>query len=122
MKAFDYDKAKAGAEICTKDGNSVRVVCWDKSGKGKKQIVALIMIEGAEKLLLYKKDGTPESTQEDGMRLMMKPVLKEGWVVIPSEQGDDTIAIDEGVIYTDYNVALAAKDDGFKIGHVTWEE
>lgn len=29
MKPFDLEAAKAGAPVCTREGHSVRIVCWD---------------------------------------------------------------------------------------------
>lgn len=40
MKPFDLEKAKAGAEVCTRDGRKVRIICTD--AKGNYPIVALV--------------------------------------------------------------------------------
>lgn len=41
MKQFDIEQAKAGAQLCTRDGRSVRALCYDKLGGFP--IVALVM-------------------------------------------------------------------------------
>ncbi len=46
MKEFDYEKARAGARLCTRDGRPARIVSWDaKSPDGVYPIVALVQLD-----------------------------------------------------------------------------
>lgn len=42
MERFNIEKAKAGAEICTRNGSSVRIICYDRKSSDGECIVALI--------------------------------------------------------------------------------
>lgn len=78
MKEFDYEKAKAGAPVCTRRGEHIRILCWD--AKGDYPIVALKNEENSEYPMTYTKDGR-FCKSEDGMDdLVMAPVKHEGWV------------------------------------------
>ena len=52
MKEFDYEKAKAGAPVCTREGKPARIIFWDAKGisnDGKQYpIVALLEEDGVE--------------------------------------------------------------------------
>lgn len=129
MKKFDYNKAKAGAEICTKSGNNVRVVCWDKNSNGTKQMVVLIERAGTEKILLYNTDGTPDSYQDDGMELIMKPKLHDGWVLVLNGGDDEQQPIvgEGGYIYETEQDAYESNEETVnrginRIAHIVWEE
>lgn len=79
MREFNLEKAKAGYPICTRDGHSVRVICWDFNN-GHSPIIALIKDERGERIGLFDSNGDGLTTN-----LMMAPVKREGWVNIYKE-------------------------------------
>lgn len=81
MKEFNLEKAKQGAKVCTRDGRSVRILCFD--AKGEYPIVALVDYKGGEGVEIYTKGGKfgrnglcPERD------LMLVGEKHEGWVVV----------------------------------------
>lgn len=56
MKEFDLEKAKAGAELCTRKGLPARIICYDRVEEDY-PIVALTLIDGFEDPDCYTKDG-----------------------------------------------------------------
>ena len=56
---FDIEKAKQGAKIVTRDGDNVRILCYDsKYYDGQRPIVAEIDKNCEIRLATYAKDGT----------------------------------------------------------------
>lgn len=51
LKPFDLEKAKASAEVCTRDGRKARIICFDK--KGIYPVIALINCKEIEKINSY---------------------------------------------------------------------
>lgn len=87
MKPFDLDLAKAGHPVCTRDGRSARIICFDR--KGSKPIVALILEDNKEYEYqrFYYSDGKfllpgilPGTESKDD--LVMASTKKEGWINI----------------------------------------
>lgn len=62
IENFDIEKAKAGAKVVTRDGEEVRIICFDKKYN---QIVALV--GEFEDIVLYNQNGKQEQfdTQSD---------------------------------------------------------
>jgi len=87
MKEFDYEKAKAGAPVCTREGRKVRIVCFDVKGD-KYPILALAENPNGvdEDIMWYTRDGKyydPELQFGQSVDDLMMPTLKhEGWVNI----------------------------------------
>ena len=79
MKEFDLAKAKAGGAVCTRDGHSARIVCFDARNE-RFPIVALVECDGVELPFQYKHNGKYLDVHMDGHDLMMAGVKKEGWV------------------------------------------
>jgi hypothetical protein len=83
MKAFDLKETKAGMPVCTKSGNSVRILAFDFGGDYP--ILAAITIDGKEQTAFYLNDGTykgPSSVSDDSMNLMMKTTPVEKFIFI----------------------------------------
>lgn len=78
LKPFNFEAAKAGKPVCTRDGRKARIICFD--AKGDKPIIALIEMGVAETTNNYPIDGKAISTKETPCDLMMLPEKKEGWV------------------------------------------
>ena len=78
LKPFDFEAAKAGKPVCTRDGRKARIICFDTINKGNYPIIALLEDKGCEATFYYNKDGKCNvGTERD---LMMLPEKKEGWV------------------------------------------
>lgn len=80
LKPFDFEAAKAGKPVCTRDGRKARIICFDTINKGNYPIIALLEDKGCEAIFYYNKDGKCNvGTERD---LMMLPEKKEGWINI----------------------------------------
>lgn len=126
MKEFDYEKAKAGAPVCTRDGRPARIICWDANAKwddDKFPIVALIDddVDG-EVAQTYTTDGRmypPEVRDDD---LMMATVKHEGWINIhKTDCGYEPSAL---VHISEYLAKVAAdgNKDYITTVKIEWEE
>lgn len=133
MKDFDYDRAYAGAAVCTKDGIPVRIVCWDADIRFDGNTYPILALVSSHKDMVG--DESPVSYTEDGKRLRgmdsrldlaMVPVKREGWVnLYMSEDG-----IKEAGEYVGRNIFVSeesAKEEAVSIGYITtahieWEE
>ena len=83
MKGFNYDLAKAGLPVCTRERKPVRIICWDARTlyrDDKYPIVALIDDGDEEYINTYGIDGYVYSGREDPDDLMMVPAKYEGWI------------------------------------------
>lgn len=55
MKRFDFQKAKAGAPVETRDGHKARILCFDR--KVDHKILALVDYESGELVMTYTETG-----------------------------------------------------------------
>ena len=82
MKPFDYNEAKQGKPVCTRDGCKVRILCWDFEGgiTIPHPIIALIRTKGQDMVNYYTIEGKsllPHSEYD----LFMDTIVKlEGYV------------------------------------------
>lgn len=83
FKEFNLEAAKAGKPVCTRDGRSVRIICFD--AKGDKPIIALIEMGVAETPNNYPIDGKAIPTKETPCDLMMLPEKKSGWIKVKKD-------------------------------------
>ncbi|HCP43597.1 MAG TPA: hypothetical protein DIT83_08795 [Barnesiella intestinihominis] len=91
LKPFDFEAAKAGKPVCTRDGRKARIICFDTINKGNYPIIALLEDKGCEAIFYYNKDGKCNvGTERD---LMMLPEKKEGWVNLCKNNYGDTLAV-----------------------------
>lgn len=91
MKPFNLEQAKAGAPVCTRDGQPVRIVCYDL--KGHKNYPILTLVEspvGVESTVSYALNGHHSLDSETGIDLMMASVKREGWVNLYALHSDVT--------------------------------
>lgn len=118
LKPFDFEAAKAGKPVCTRDGRKVRIICFDTINKGNYPIIALLEDKGCEAIFYYNKDGKCNvGTERD---LMMLPEKKEGWINIYKDF-EDTVCC----AYLTKEDAL--KNRSIEYGYITtikieWEE
>lgn len=122
MKEFDIEKAKAGAPVCTRNGNPVRIICWDAKDPNF-PIVALVDSDDVETVENYTDDGFWLKDKTDNeLNLMMASVKREGWVNIFGKKGLNSCG---GFIYPSIE---RAKEDGeqceeyITTTHIAWEE
>lgn len=91
MKEFDYEKAKAGAPVCTRDGKPARIIFWDARSATPNgdhyPIVALIEEEnGIEYPNTFAKNGLSYLDRQDPDDLMMADIKHEGYVIMCKAQ------------------------------------
>ena len=84
LKPFDLEKAKSGKPVCTRAGNKVRIICFDRKDEDNQYpIVALIQEDGRESVSIFSEDGhAAPNGIETPIDLMMLPEKHEGWVNI----------------------------------------
>ena len=81
MKPFNLEQAKAGAPVCTRDGQPVRIVCYDLKGNKHYPILALVKSPvGVEATVNYTLSGHQSLYSDTGIDLMMASIKREGWV------------------------------------------
>ena len=128
MKEFDYEKAKAGAPVCTRDGRPARIIYWDAkiTYDGKiYTIIALIEEKGEQYIMTYDNNGNivagTNGRQED---LVMAPVRHEGWVYLYYDGPE--VCTSHCVFRTKEDASKAAREivrDGeTQIIKIEWEE
>lgn len=73
LKPFDIEKAKAGAEVCTRDGHKARIICFDRKTEGDYTILALIggNYPKEEYILYFRADGKRIAEADSGIDLML---------------------------------------------------
>lgn len=82
MKPFNLEEAKQGKPVCNREGNDVRIICFDKRSKYNTPIVALHGdFDGQEEVRVHRNDGSWAS-KESKHDLFMKGEKREGWVNI----------------------------------------
>lgn len=119
MKEFDYEKAKAGAPVCTRDGRPAKIIYWDAAGDDP--IVALVNIgEHFQDALMYQKNGRFYSGEENKEDLMMVGRTREGWVNVQLNTNDGYRCT---AVCADENTAKSLADE-FTVAtiKIEWEE
>lgn len=81
LKPFDLEKAKQGAKVVTRDGRTVRIICWDRV-ESTYPIVALVKDKDGteEEIETYTLDGACVVEQKHDLDLFMAPTTVERWV------------------------------------------
>ena len=75
LAAFDYDKAKMGIPVCTRDWRKARIICWNADTSDGKNIVALVTNQYEhEETFRYGDDGRlyGDRTSDDDLMLMVR--------------------------------------------------
>lgn len=65
IKPFDIEKAKNGAEVCTRDGRKARITCFDAVTKDDFPLVTLILDNGVEDTYWHTIYGRGSSINEE---------------------------------------------------------
>lgn len=125
LKSFDLEAAKAGKPVCTRDGRSARIVCFDR--RIDRPIVALIERDNHEEVLQCCFDnGRCCCDITSDHDLMMLPEKKEGWVNVYRDCDGVNITENDN-IYSSEEAAIASaqiinKDGYVATTKITWEE
>ena len=120
LKPFDLEAAKAGAKVVTRNGEPVRILCFDRKDN-QSPIVGLVSREYGEGLVSFTKDGKYFVNGATHCNdLFMAPEKHEGWVVIV---GEDKFVLSEAVYETREEAEEDCKDyAGITVVKVEWEE
>ena len=92
---FDIEKAKAGTKVVTRDGRSVRIICWDYNNMAP--IIALVQDKGlaTEGTRYYRNDGTEFSDNRDFDLLLVSEEEDVKSIEIPFGAKDSEFIKDE---------------------------
>ena len=119
MKPFNLEEAKAGKPVCTRDGHSVRIICFDAK-RGNYPIIALVENKGEEVVVSYNLDGRYCNDNNDELDLFMAPEKHEGYGWLSRNDIYSMFA----TIYKTKEKALSHKPDRGEpfLAKVEWEE
>lgn len=121
MKPFNLEEAKAGKPVCNREGNDVRIICFDKRSKYSIPIVALHGdFDGQEEVRVHRNDGSWAS-KKSKHDLFMKSEKREGWVNI-YRYGDNNCT--SNIIHKTFEAAYKNRNaDGYiTTTKIEWEE
>ncbi len=115
LKPFSLELAKQGKPVCTREGNRVRIICFD--AKGHQPIIGLeTHPDGEETIETYYSDGSFHDNREQSKGdLMMLPEKKEGWAVIYK---DDLLRTEKEA----RELAEQSISEVIRIEKIEWEE
>jgi hypothetical protein len=123
MKEFDYDLAKKGRPVKTRDGRPARIISFDCKDVVR-PIVALVETKpNEEEVLMYSPSGKTDIT-EPRLDLVMRSEKHEGWVNIRSLKNDKQPSC-VGIIFTNEDEAKRHGEscDGYITSvKIEWEE
>lgn len=89
LKPFNLEAAKAGKPVCTRDGRSARIICFNRKrihGEQNYPIVVLITEDSdTEAIYGYTENGSFIANECNDEDLMMLPERKEGWIIKPKD-------------------------------------
>lgn len=120
MKPFDFEAAKAGKPVCTRDGRKARIICFDRKllFKGiSYPIIALVEDTAKEETVYgYNEKGKvmieDDATYKDDLMMLLQK--KEGWIIIHKEAIYDKETAEKIARETTANV--------IRIQKIEWEE
>ena len=130
MKPFNLKEylANPSREIITDDGHPVRIICTDAKNC-KYPIVALVEIDGKERVIKYTENGSYLEGVKHKQDLYFKPATKKGWVNIFKPDINQMPSILISTIYDTKEDALnfikankCTRTDCIKTICIEWEE
>ena len=126
MKPFNLEQAKAGAPVCTRNGQPARIVCYDLKGRKNYPILALVKSPvGVETTVSYTLSGHQSLYSDTGIDLMVASVKREGWVNLDTCHSGAT-ATDQCTLYQSEKKARSQILEGNGVYVATvkieWEE
>lgn len=80
MKPFDIELAKKGHPVCTRDGRTARIICFDKITRKNYEefkIIALVRDKDNEDIHVYNNEGR-KYLDDSSVDLMMLPREERG--------------------------------------------
>ena len=93
MKPFDLEAAKAGAKVMTKEGQPVRLICFDANSAEDAPIIGLARYSDGPEEYVVHYDSSGRHEGSSCSHLCMAPVKREGWInIYKSEAGYDCIS------------------------------
>ena len=105
LKPFDFEAAKQGKPVCTRNGRKARIICFD--AEGEHPIIALVTDGVQESPYNYTKEGYYHTEGVETMAdLMMLPEKKEGWINICRNLNTNKTELDTKDIYNTKEEAL----------------
>ena len=117
MKPFNLEAAKNGAKVVTRNGETVRLLCFDLVGE-QYNICGLRMTAGVETPEIWTEKGEyiENDSATSGTDLVMYPAKKTGWINIYRN--------DVSEIYDDEQEAKAGSAEHLVIDtiEIEWEE
>lgn len=125
MKPFDFEKAKAGAPVCTREGFKARIICFD-ANNNRFPIVALLKDSNSSNeypVSLTKKGRFSDGEADSQKDLFMVGEKKEGWINIYKGLEERCI----GMVYNTKEEAMRMKINEKDVTYkatvrVEWEE
>ena len=120
LKPFDFEAAKSGKPVCTRDGRKARIVCFDRRLFYKNVSYPILAVversDGEDDVCAYNEKGKVliEDDEEYKDDLMMLSEKKEGWAVIRKYDIYETEEQAEDAILNSHVGAIIRK--------ITWEE
>lgn len=121
MKKFDLELAKEGHKVQTRDGRTVRILCWDLKSTDSTTIGALVKTGTWERWHSYYDNGI--SPDDSNLDLFMTPTKKSGWVNLYATD-DNTERYTGSRIYSDKEQAKGSHSgrNYLTVAKIEWEE
>ena len=117
LKPFDLEAAKNGAKVVTRNGEPVRILCFDRKDN-QCPIVGLVNSEYGERMVSFTENGKYYSDAATHCNdLFMAPEKHEGWVVIK-----DGEIVDRTIYSNRKNAELDYEGEGIIVAKIEWEE
>ena len=83
LKPFDFEAAKAGKPVCTRDGRKARIICFDFQSIENTPIVAVVQVTDKQEVIAnYYEDGRRFVDGISELDLIMLPEKRKGWINI----------------------------------------
>ena len=120
LKPFDLEKAKAGDPVCTRDGSSVRILCFDiknmehNTSHISQPIIALVDFGEAEYAYRYYSNGKYDLEFDSPYDLMMNPKTVTKWLKLYKSKTHGFFYV-ESILYEDENEIEFAPYPGISI-------
>lgn len=131
MRKFNFDEAKNGAPVQTRDGRKARIICFDAKDKNhyKAPIVALVSNSDGddETNIRYGVRGNYRVDDDDVLDLFMAPTKHEGWVNIYRNVHTGQIRVSEHSYETELDACGMILDNDSQKSYIAtckieWEE
>lgn len=107
MKPFNLELAKQGHPVCTRNGNPIRIICFDRNDTNYRIVALMKNEDGGENILTFNEKGKFHQTDLVSENdLFMLGEKKTGWINIYT--GPDGDFIPSSTIYDNEHEAEEA--------------